>query len=230
MKRILFWFTNHQGLILLLVASCCFYAVFQIKLGWFWSIGSINNADGVNSIIENLSYSFIAAYIFYLLTIVLSRFSRKLKLTPIIRTSVKKIGEKEIRSVLGQFAQGKNMKVDYHDTEQTAEILSSKNWDSEIPIYKQYEGISLSYFRYLNFSSRQIKDRVSLVISRYKDDITDDQLVALEEFTDLLFFNLVESLGNHNNITVNDGRESIINEFIKMQRQYLELEKKFGIS
>jgi len=229
MKKLLSWITNNQSWILLLVACISFYAVFQIKLGWFWPVGKVDNPLGVNSIIDTLACSYIAAYIFYLLTNGITSLTKRIRLTPVIQNSVKVIGNKYIRSILIEFARETGIQANYLDVEHTAEILRSKNWDAEIPIYKKFEGVSISYFRYLSANSRYITDHI-LFVSRYREYLKIDQIVALEDFNELYFFKLVESLSNHSRMTVNEGRESIIEEFIKMQKQYIELERAFGIS
>lgn len=230
MKKLFSWFFNHLSAFLLVIALICIYAVLQIKFGCFWTVGEIDDAESVNSIIESLSFSYIAAYLFYVLTIAIPRSVRRRKLTPIIRGSVKNIGVKDIRSVLLNFYRGTGFPLNYRDTEHTAEILKTKNWDEVIPLYKRFEGIDVTYFKYVCLTSQQIQERVSSIISRYKEDLSVDQLVALENFSNMVFFIMVEFLSNHSKILVNDGRDSIIEEFVKMQKAYLEIENLFGIS
>ena len=86
--------------IVLSVCILCLYAVFQIRLGWFWYIGSVENADAINSIIEGLSYSYIAAYLFYLLTSYVPERRRKMKLYVVINDRLHKIGIGNIRNIL----------------------------------------------------------------------------------------------------------------------------------
>ena len=89
--------------IVLGVCVLCLYAVIQIRFGCFWSVGSIDNAEAINSIIEGLSYSYIAAYLFYLLTSFVPAKRRKRMIAPIIRESVESIGTKNIHIILLEF-------------------------------------------------------------------------------------------------------------------------------
>ena len=75
--------------IVLGVCVLCLYAVIQIRVGCFWCVGSFENAEAINSIIEGLSYSYIAAYLFYILTSFLPAKRRKRMLAPIIRERVR---------------------------------------------------------------------------------------------------------------------------------------------
>ena len=215
--------------IVLGICVLCLYAVIQIRLGCFWYIGSMENADAVNSIIEGLSYSYIAAYLFYILTSFLPAKRRKKMLTPIIREKVKRIGTKNIHSILLEFGRQTGLPYDYRNTEHTAEVLKSKDWDAEVPLIKQYNGISITYFRYTVAQSKAIRERVADIIIRYKEVLTEDELVALEDFADMSFFSTVESLSSFPNMTVNSGVDSLIEEFMKMHEKYLEMEKVFGI-
>ena len=215
--------------IVLGVCVVCLYAVVQIRLGWFWNIGCVENAEAINSIIEGLSYSYIAAYLFYILTTFLPAHRRKEMLNPIIRRRVQNIGTKNIHNILLEFGRGTKLGNGYRDTEHTVEILKSKNWDDIVPILKKYNGVSISYLHYVNLNCKEIKKRVTDVIIRYKEVLTEDELVALEDLSELSFFNLVESLSSFPNMKVNDGVSSLIDDFVKLQNRYLEVEKVFKI-
>ena len=57
------------NLILCLLTLCAGYIILTVGLGWFWTIGSFENADRINQVLLNLSYSYIAGWIFYLLVL-----------------------------------------------------------------------------------------------------------------------------------------------------------------
>ena len=205
------------------------YAVIQIRLGWFWNIGYVENEEAMNSIIEGLSYSYIAACFFYILTSFLPAKRRKKMLSPIIRERVQRIGSKNIHSIMLEFGRQTELDIDYRKTENTAEILKSKDWDVEVPLIKQYNGISITYFRFAVAQSKAIRERVADIIIRYKEVLTEDELVALEDFSEMSFFSTVESLSSFPNMMVNNGVDSLIEDYVKMQEKYLEVERVFGI-
>ena len=216
--------------IVLGICALCMYAVIQIRLEWFWNIAYVENAKAVNSIIEGLSYSYIAAYLFYILTTFLPAKRRKKMLTPIIRERVQRIGKKNIHSILLEFGRKTGLNYDYRKTDHTAEVLKSKDWDKIVPLIHQYNGINITYFRYAVAQSKAIKERLADIIIRYKEVLTEDELVVLEDFSDMSFFSIVESLSSFPNMTVNSGVDSLVDDFVKMQKKYLEVEKVFGIS
>ena len=215
--------------IVLGICALCLYAVIQIRLGCLWYIGSIENAEAVNSIIEGLSYSYIAAYLFYLLTSYLPERRRKMKLYVVIKDRVHKIGIDNIRNILFEFARDTGLNADYSDTQHTEEILKSKNWDDEVPIFRKYRGIRLSYFRYASSQCTDIKNRVADIVLRYKEVMTAEELVALEELSKEFFITQMESLSSYPSIKVNDGVDSLVSAFIDMQKKFLRVEQVFHI-
>jgi len=215
--------------IVLGVCILCLYAVIQIRLGCFWNFGSIENADAVNSIIEGLSYSYIAAYFFYLLTVFLPSRRRRKKIFPIIKERVHEIGIRNIHSILLEFGRGTQLGSDYRDVQHTEEIMRSKNWDSEVPMFKKYDGVSITHFRYADVQCRTIQDRIADIIIRYSEVLTEDEITALEKFSKNQYFTLSLSLSSHPTMQVNSGIDSLIEAFIKMQKEFIDVECLFGI-
>jgi len=52
---------------LLALTMVCIYIILCIGLGWFWKIGHIENAEKVNAVLINLSYNYMAAFVFFIL-------------------------------------------------------------------------------------------------------------------------------------------------------------------
>lgn len=211
------------------ICALCLYAVIQIRLGCLWYIGSIEKADAVNSILEGLSYSYIAAYLFYLLTVFLPSKRRRKKLLPMIRERVHDIGVRHIHSILLEFGRGTQWGTEYNNIQHTEEILRSKNWDSEVPMFKTYDGVSITHFRYAVHQCKTIQDRIADIIIRYSEVLTEEEINALEAFSKNKFFSLALSLGSHPTIQVNRGVDSLIEAFVKMQNSFIEVEKLFEI-
>ena len=226
MKNLLSCLAKRFDIIVLIVFLVCLYAVLQIRLGCFWPIGESENAESVNSIIEGLSYSYIAAYVFYLLTVVTPTYRRKAKLKSVIKYKVGRIGS-FIRDVLLEFSRNTQYSADVKDVAHTSLILQSKNWDVVVPILLQYNQVSITYFRYTNAKREQINDCITDLILCYKEVLSEDQLVALEEFRKSPFFKTVSSLSTIPTITVNSGVNDLVDKFVEMQKQYLKLEKMF---
>lgn len=67
------------------------YAVIQIKLGWGIYLGYSDQADDINDVILNLSYSYLAALLFYILTVKLPYWDMKYKVHKALQKKVKLI-------------------------------------------------------------------------------------------------------------------------------------------
>lgn len=70
--------------ILVILFAGSVYAVLNIGLGCLWTIGVSDNADKINQVLLNLSYSYLAGCIFYLLVTFLPERFRKRKTQSIV--------------------------------------------------------------------------------------------------------------------------------------------------
>ena len=55
------------NIILTTVTLFCIYIICYVGLGWLWALGIDENYERINQVLLNLSYSYIAAFIFYIL-------------------------------------------------------------------------------------------------------------------------------------------------------------------
>ena len=67
--------------VLIIITAVCLYAIGYIGLDWFVPLASVDNPERINTVLINLSYSYIAGLIFYLLTTSFPRyvFAHKMK-------------------------------------------------------------------------------------------------------------------------------------------------------
>lgn len=71
MKRLGQWLFKYSDYYVMAIALICLYAIFQIKFDFAFWFGCSKKAEAWNEIITNLSYSYLAGFIFYLLTVTL---------------------------------------------------------------------------------------------------------------------------------------------------------------
>ena len=131
--------------------------------------------------------------------------------------------------MLFEFARDTEYNADWKSSTHTAEILKSKDWDAPVPMFQQYNGIQISYLHYLNLEGKQLKERISDIIMKYKEDLTEEQTVVLEKLSDMDFFGTIASFSSFPRMTVNGGKDSLVNMFCKMQEKYFEVEKAFKL-
>ena len=89
--------------ILWIITIICIYAILHIGLGWFCAIGVSDNYLKINQVLINLSYSYIAGVIFYLLTVFFPYKYRLQKLKRPINSKIKDIHGKIIDSAKSFF-------------------------------------------------------------------------------------------------------------------------------
>ena len=183
----------------------------------------------LNSAYLTLSYSYIAALLFYLLTNVLPAKQRRDKLDAIIKRRVKGLG-RCVRDILLEFSRDTNFHADIHNINDTEAILHTKNWLVQIPMMKKYHNRSISYLQYMNAVGNNLKSQIANLIMKYHGDMTADQLVELENLSDATFFHTIEFICSVPNTSIADsGYQSLISDFCDMQKQYLKVEAMFGI-
>ena len=219
-------------IILLIVLLLALWAILSIQLkvipvitvGW-----QQETIASWNTVFLNLSYSYIAALIFYGLTTRLPVYRRKKKLMPVIQKRIGEIG-REIYNILLEFARETGYNHDYRNTTDTDAIMRSKDWMAIMPTVLRFRNIKISYLNFLNAEAKAIKDKISDVIQKYKDEMSEEQLVALETLAHAQFFHQVEFLSSIVLGRIDEGGyDSLISDFIDMQKQYLEVERLFEI-
>ena len=199
-----------------------------IKLGFF--IGTSDYAEIINDMLVNLSYSYIAAYLFYLMTSRLPVVMRKRKIMPVIQNRVEEIGRRSIYYVLLEFSRDNNeLHADYKHIDSTKNVLASKIWTDKMPtVYRQF-GIKIDYLNYVRHQCDDLKERVAVVLDRYKDEMTEEQITALEEMTGLYIFRLIELSCSVPSVRIDPGVNPLVEEFCKLHEKYLEVERLFEI-
>lgn len=190
-----------------------------------WNKDTVSSA---NTMFLTLAYSYIAAYFFFLLTTWFPGYERQTKLSPIIRRNILAIGG-DIRNMLLEFARGTQLNYCY-DTTDTEAILMSKNWLDNIPKFATYQHIHVTYLAFVNAQGNQMKDKIATVIGVYKDELTADQLVALENLKETTLFKTTNFMCSVNTVGIEaGGYHDLVNSFCDMQKQFLELLRLFDI-
>ena len=78
-SKLLGWLLKYSDWYIWTIALACLYAILQIKLDFAFWIGNSERADAYNEILTNLSYSYLAGFIFFLLTVTLPHWKMKTK-------------------------------------------------------------------------------------------------------------------------------------------------------
>lgn len=221
------YFYRYCQWILLGVFLASLITIVAIKLNFV--IGMSSYAEIINDMLVNLSYSYIAAYLFYLMTSRLPVVMRKRKIMPVIQNRVEEIGRRSIYYVLLEFSRDSELNADYKHIDGTMDVLASKIWTDEMPAVQRQFGAGIDYLNYVRLQCDDLKERVAVLLNRYKDEMTEEQITALEEMAGLYIFRLVELFCNLPKIQIDPRVNPMVEEFYKLHKKYLEVERLFGI-
>lgn len=221
------YFYRYCQWILLGVFLASLITIVAIKLNFV--ICMSDYAEIINDMLVNLSYSYIAAYLFYLMTNRLPVVVRKRKIMPVIQNRVEEIGRRSIYNVLLEFSRDSELNADYKHIDGTMDVLASKIWTDDMPAVQRQFGYRIDYLHYVRLQCDDLKERVAVLLNRYKEEMTEEQIKALEEMNGLYIFRLVVLFCNLPKIQIDPGVNPMVEEFCKLHQKYLEVERLFGI-
>lgn len=109
---------------------------------------SQDRCDNLNQLFINLTYSFLAGYVFYLLTIYFPQIKEKKRIQPVIQQKVLDI-RKAISDVLLEFSRDTDIKKDFLEIENAKIVLMSKNWTDKMPMFMRLYNAHISYLAFI---------------------------------------------------------------------------------
>ena len=89
------------NILLIIITIVCIYAIGYIGLDWFVPLGSAYNPERINTVLINLSYSYIAGLIFYILTTSLPRY--------VFSHKIRKPLQSKVKTMLGKIEDSANV-------------------------------------------------------------------------------------------------------------------------
>lgn len=164
------------------------YAIAYIGLGWFWAWGTSGNYQRVNQVIINLSYSYLAGLIFYLLTSYFPYMIKRNKLKKPIIEKLRTIERKLEDSAKCVFPMPSWNHVDL--TEDALVQQFSKLSINDPSAYSAV-GMNMSIIDHLTSQRNNIIDIINGVLE-YKDYLSEEQLLAIEKIKDSNYFSVLK--------------------------------------
>lgn len=206
---------------LVILTLLCLYAIANIKLGCFWSIGIAENYVEINEIIINLSYSYIAGIVVYLLTIVLPVYFEKKRLQPIINEKIGDIGIMLTNMMVGFPAATAINSPDISDIDGCKKLLKSADWNTNnlLPIYGRNNKLCQTFY----FDFENIQTEIANFILCYKPQLTTTQLLYLEKIRNASFMSSLSVLIKANCVFPKGGADFIVDEFAEKLKIYAKL-------
>ena len=169
-------------LFVVFIFSLCI--IFYVRLGVGFPIWHAENYQNFNIVIENLSYSFIAGVIVYLLTIVLPDWWEARRLKPIVDMKIAYLSVLFNRQIWGIGAQTNHSPLEDEDNidctkiDQCIAIMDKADWNAPNPtVSKRFNNkVYQTYKQELDIILQEIAD----ILQTYKSQLTQSDIKHLE--------------------------------------------------
>lgn len=182
---------NIANIILVILTVISVYVIIYVGLGIGWSIGTSDNYERINKVLENLSYSYLAGCIFYILTSTVPNYYKRRKLKPTIQSKLKLI--------LGKLEESKKQAFSFedynktHTNEEYIERMRNTPLSSMCALEPLvYHGMSIGVVmkRLKELALTEISD-----ILRYQEYMTEEQVIVVASLTNSPYFDVLKAIG-----------------------------------
>lgn len=224
---------HNSKLALYVLLLFCGWAIFaiqfrvtrlQIPLNW-----SQDRCDNLNQLFINLTYSFLAGYVFYLLTIYFPQIQEKKRIQPVIQQKVLEI-RKAISDILLEFSRDTDIKKDFLEIENAKIVLMSKNWTDKMPMFMRLFNAHISYIAFIGEVGNKIRKDIVDLIQSYQRYMTTEQVCLLEGLSNMQIFSLANQFKQMNiSLEEKNGKEFMVGLFIDAINKMNEIEDSFSI-
>lgn len=208
-----------------IITIVCLYAIGYIGLDWFVPLGYAENPERINTVLINLSYSYIAGLIFYLLTTSLPRYVFAHKMKKPIRSKAKTMLGKIDDSAKCAFPM-----PTWNSLTITEDGL--KNQFSSISLCKTASAYAITGTPSISIIDHQKIQRNEILqiardILEYKEYLTPKQLELIERIREASYFPLLNAFAIPC-CDVPQNREALAIELYKVLQNANELSETFS--
>ena len=212
MKSIEQWLLKYSDYYVMAIALICLYAIFQIKFNFAFWMGYSEKADAWNEIITNLSYSYLAGFIFYLLTVTLPHKKMKGKVKVALDSKLNMIRSNYKACVESVYHPLKAMSLDITKDEA---IVNFK----EVSFYQKckmgyFQDKDISVVDYIRLKHQENVIRAAELLE-YKPWLSSETVAQIEEIRNsnlpAVIISLTQSIGK-DQLDNEDGRGMLAGE------------------
>lgn len=192
MIRMKEFFLRISDYLVCIIALVCLYAILQIKLGFAFWIGSCERAYEYNEIIINLSYSYLAGFIFFLLTVTLPHEKMRAKVKKALEGKVNLIATNYwacIESVV-PFPKGLTRNQTKEDV-----VMMFKEASSLQLCRLSSVGVNVSVAEYIKAKHKENKELATELLE-YKPWLSSETIAQIEKIRNANLMSVVISMTN----------------------------------
>lgn len=212
MKSMEQWLLKYSDYYVMAIALICLYAIFQIKFNFAFWMGYSEKADAWNEIITNLSYSYLAGFIFYLLTVTLPHKKMKGKVKVALDSKLNMIRSNYKACVESVYHPLKAMSLDITKDEAIANF-------KEVSFYQKckmgyFQDKDISVVDYIRLKHQENVIRAAELLE-YKPWLSSETVAQIEEIRNsnlpAVIISLTQSIGK-DQLDNEDGRGMLAGE------------------
>lgn len=194
------------------ITILCLYVIGCVGLNIFPTLGFCQKADAINSVGLNLSYSFIAGWIFYLLITYFPYRFLKRKFSPIINGRIIDLC-KQIEACVHTFSMEDSDVINSISKERLLGLIQAKGMYSQ-SCFAEQVGYQMNNLQFLVETKKNCFDIIEKLIP-YKEYLTDKQIVCIEKIRDSSYFHLTKIYENSPVAQIYYNSEQFKNELSK---------------
>ncbi len=184
---------NVVNTILCVTALTSLYIILCVGLGWFWTIDSFENAEKINQILINLSYSYFAGLFFFLLVTQLPYIYKKAKFKPTINEKIKNLNYQIFACI--QTFETEEIPLNINITKEELSEILNKNGIYTNSFYAIVAGYQMNNFQFLVSTRGMILDIINS-INNYGEYLKEEQIINIERIKDSSFLHLISHYEN----------------------------------
>lgn len=169
----------------------CIYAISNIGLGKLWSLGHADNYIQINNVLINLSYSYIAGLIFYILISYFPNKIRSNKFRPIIQTKIDDLYN-QINACVVTFQTKTDGDLIQDITSDNLEKSIVGNSMYTKSHYGELTGLSMDNFLFLSRTRNSVFDIIESLL-QYRDFMSSEYVACIENIKDASYFHLIKN-------------------------------------
>lgn len=212
------------SVIIIIITLLCIYSIGYIELDWFLHIGVSENYYKINKVILNLSYSYLAGLIFYVLTSYCPYIVKRNKMRVTISEKIKRIIGRLNESAKSVFPiqEYNNLNLTEDNLVQQFSSVSISMHCNNTYAYCVYKMSVLNYLKSQRDNIIKIIDGILV----YKEYLSANQLKTIENIKDCNYFTLLNAFSlSIPGIDNASGREILAKELFKVIQQTEKLLK-----
>jgi hypothetical protein len=216
------------SVIIIIITLLCIYSIGYIELDWFWHIGVSENYYKINKVILNLSYSYLAGLIFYVLTSYCPYIVKRNKMRVTISEKIKRIIGRLNESAKSVFPiqEYNNLNLTEDNLVQQFSSVSISMHCNNTYAYCVYKMSVLNYLKSQRDNIIKIIDGILV----YKEYLSANQLKTIEHIKDSNYFVLLNAFSLPiSGIDNASNREELAKELFEVIQQTKKLLKTLEI-